>query len=84
MSYGLDATLVLQRALKYVVLGLAVAVSAFYIPKGGKMKLEEIALIAVSTAAVYAVLDFIAPSLGSSARAGAGFGIGTGLVGFPK
>jgi len=39
-----------------------------------------IALVALST---FAVLDIYAPSVGASARTGAGFGIGAGLVGFP-
>jgi hypothetical protein len=37
-------------------------------------------LVAAST---FAVLDLFAPSIGSSVRSGAGYGIGFNLVGFP-
>ena len=79
---NLDVSEVVTRAIKYLVEGLAVAVAAFYIPKK-KMNLEEIAMIAVTAAASFAVLDLLAPSVGSHARHGAGFGIGASLVGAP-
>ena len=71
---------VVRRAIKYLVEGLAVAAAAFYIPRK-KMDLQEIAMIAVTAAASLAVLDLLAPSIGSFARHGAGFGIGASLVG---
>jgi hypothetical protein len=70
------------RVLKYLLEGLAVAVAAFVIP-GKTMKYGEIAMIALTATATFAILDIYAPSVGSSARTGAGFGIGAGLVGFP-
>jgi hypothetical protein len=48
------------------------------------MNLDEIALIALTAAATFAVLDTYLPSIAVSARSGAGFGIGANLVGFPK
>jgi hypothetical protein len=39
---------------------------------------------AMASLAVFAILDIYAPSVGSSARTGAGFGIGANLVGFPR
>lgn len=75
-----DVSEVVRRAIKYLVEGLAVAAAAFYIPRK-KMNLKEIAMIAVTAAATLAVLDLLAPSVGESARHGAGFGIGAGLVG---
>ena len=59
-----------------------VAVAAFFIPRK-VMKLEEIAMIALTAAATFALLDMFAPSVGHSVRQGAGFGIGANLVGFP-
>jgi len=73
----------LQSLLKYVVEGLAVAAAAFYIPRR-KSDLQEIAMIALTAAAVFAVLDHFAPNVSSGARQGAGFGIGYGLVGGGK
>jgi hypothetical protein len=40
-------------------------------------------MIALVATATFAILDIYAPSVGASARTGAGFGIGAGLVGFP-
>ena len=72
----------LTRVLKYLLEGLAVAIAAFVIP-GKTMKYGEVAMIALTATATFAILDIYAPSVGSSARTGAGFGIGAGMVGFP-
>jgi hypothetical protein len=37
----------------------------------------------VVAASVFAILDVVSPSIGATARQGAGFGIGANLVGFP-
>lgn len=71
---------VVSRALKYLIEGTAVAVAAFYIPKKGKMSLEEVVMVGVTAASVLAVLDTFAPEVGSAARFGAGFGVGGKLV----
>jgi ABC-type Co2+ transport system permease subunit len=73
---------VLTRLVKYALEGLAVAVAAYLLP-GKVLKLSEIAMIALVALATFAILDIYAPSVGSSARTGAGFGIGASLVGFP-
>jgi ABC-type Co2+ transport system permease subunit len=78
----LDVSEVCKRAIKYLIEGMAVAVAAFYIPKR-KMNVQEIVMIAVTAAASLAVLDLLAPSVGGYARHGAGFGIGSALVGAP-
>jgi hypothetical protein len=71
-----------NRALKYLLEGLAVAVAAIYIPKRA-LPLDEVATLALVAAAVFALLDVLAPSVGVTARQGAGFGLGANLVGFP-
>ena len=73
----------LRRVIKYLVEGLMVAVAAYAVPKMS-LKLEEIALIAFTAAATFSILDTYVPSIGVSARSGAGFGIGANLVGFPR
>jgi hypothetical protein len=73
---------VLTRLVKYALEGLAVAVAAYLLP-GKVLKFSEIAMIALVALATFAILDVYAPSVGSSARSGAGFGIGASLVGFP-
>ena len=74
---------VLTRLVKYSLEGLAVAVAAYLLP-GKVLKLSEIAMIALVALSTFAVLDIYAPSVGASARTGAGFGIGANLVGFPQ
>ena len=74
---------ILTRGVKYALEGLAVAVAA-YLVAGKKLRVEEIGVLALTALAVFALLDIYAPSVGSSARTGAGFGVGAGLVGFPR
>jgi hypothetical protein len=45
--------------------------------------MDEIVSVAVVAAAMFAVLDALAPSVGVTARQGAGFGLGANLVRFP-
>jgi len=79
---GLDMGDLVSRAVKYALEGLAVAVAAYLLPGKG-LKMSEIGMIALVAMATFALLDVYAPSVGSSARTGAGFGIGAHLVGFP-
>lgn len=79
---NLDAQEIIKRIIKYLVEGLMVAIAAFAIPKVS-LKLDEIGLIALTAAATFSILDTYVPSLATSARTGAGFGIGANLVGFP-
>lgn len=69
--------------LKYVLEGLAVALAAFFIPQR-KVDVKEIVLIALTAAAVFSILDQFSPLTGSSARQGAGFGIGLNQVGWGR
>lgn len=71
-----------RRVVKYLIEGLAVAVAAYYIPKRN-MDVQEVAMIGLTAAAVFALLDLFAPSVADAARQGAGFGIGAVQVGFP-
>jgi ABC-type Co2+ transport system permease subunit len=77
-----DISELVKRIIKYLVEGLMVAIAAFAIPKRS-LNIEEIALIALTAAATFSILDTYIPSMGVSARTGAGFGIGANLVKFP-
>lgn len=70
-----------KRVIKYLVEGLMVAIAAYAIPKRS-LNVEEIVLIALTAAATFSILDTYVPSMGASARGGAGFGIGAKLVGW--
>ena len=71
-----------KRIIKYLVEGLMVAIAAYAIPKRS-LNIEEIILIALTAAATFSILDTYIPSMGVTARSGAGFGIGANLVKFP-
>ena len=79
----MDATAeIVNRCIKYLVEGLFVAVAAIFIPKRS-LPVEDVLSLAIVAAAVFAILDVVSPSIGYSARTGAGFGMGANLVGFP-
>lgn len=73
----------LRKVVKYLVEGLMVAVAAYVIPQRS-LKMDEVALIALTAAATFSVLDAYLPTMAVSARSGAGFGLGANLVGFPN
>jgi hypothetical protein len=77
-----DVTEIVKRIIKYLIEGLMVAIAAYAIPKAS-LKLEEIALLALTAAATFSILDTYVPAIAVSTRAGAGFGIGANLVRFP-
>jgi hypothetical protein len=71
---------IIKRAIKYLVEGLVVAVASLVIPQK-KMDTGEILVIAFTAATTFALLDIFSPSIGSAARTGSGFAIGSGLTG---
>jgi hypothetical protein len=81
--FGIDLSELLKRAIKYLVEGVMVAIAAFAIP-ARSLKIDEVALIALTAAATFSILDTYIPSMAVSARSGAGLGIGANLVGFPR
>jgi hypothetical protein len=76
------ATEVVNRVVKYLVEGLVIAAIAIFIPKKS-LALNEVVMLGVTAAVVFALLDLVSPSIAFTARQGAGFGIGANLVGFP-
>jgi ABC-type Co2+ transport system permease subunit len=82
MSNMFDFGELIKRAIKYIVEGIMVAIAAYSIPKH-RLNLEEVVIIGLTAAATFSVLDVFIPSMATSARGGAGFGIGANLVGFP-
>jgi len=82
---GFSIQEVIKRIAKYLVEGLAVGLAAFIVPRvrGINLPMDTVLVIALSAAAVFAILDLYSPSIGSAARNGAGLGLGFNLVGFP-
>ena len=79
----MDMKDVITRAVKYLVEGIAVALALLLIPRKG-LPADELVSIVVVAAAVFAILDIFSPTIGVTARQGAGFGLGANLVGFPR
>ena len=82
MSGMFDLTELIKRVIKYLIEGLVVAVVATIVPRN-PLNVEEIAIIALTAAAAFSLLDVFIPSMGASARNGAGLGLGLNLVKFP-
>jgi ABC-type Co2+ transport system permease subunit len=84
MSRLVSVNDLVKRIIKYLVEGLMVAIAAYAIPKArNALNVEEIMFIALTAAATFSILDTYVPSMGVSARSGAGFGIGMNMVKFP-
>lgn len=72
---------ILSNLAKYLVEGIVVAIVAYYIPKKTN-DIRQVIAIGVTAALTFALLDYFSPSIGASSRFGAGFGIGSNVVGF--
>ena len=75
-----DISELIKRVIKYLVEGLMVAIAAYAIPKKS-LNMEEIALLALTAAATFSILDVFIPSMGVSARQGGAMTLGANLVG---
>ena len=80
MGYGFAE--IVNRIIKYLIEGLVIAAAAIFIPKRA-LPMDEVATLAVLAAVIFATLDAVSPSVGSSMRTGSGMGLGFSLVGFP-
>lgn len=77
-----DFNEVFTRLVKYALEALAVGIVAYLLPSKS-LSFEEILLVALTAAAIFAILDLLSPSIGVSARQGVGLGAGFNLIGFP-
>jgi hypothetical protein len=82
MSNVVDFSELVKKAIKYLIEGLVVAIVAILVPRKS-LSIEEIVVICLVATATFAILDVFIPSMGQSARQGAGLGIGFNLVKFP-
>jgi ABC-type Co2+ transport system permease subunit len=76
----MDLTELVKRAIKYLIEGLAISLVCLIVPKKA-LNVEEIVIIALTAAATFSILDVFIPSMGVSARNGAGLSLGAGIVG---
>jgi hypothetical protein len=77
---SIDFSEVLVRMTKYTVEGLVVALVALLLPSK-QLTLQEVILLALTAAAVFSILDLMAPSIASGTRLGVGLSTGVGLMG---
>jgi hypothetical protein len=82
MDYAFDTQEMFTRIIKYLIEGLVVGIVASILPDE-PLSLDKIILLGLTAAAMFSVLDLVAPSISTSARQGAGVGLGFNLVGFP-
>ncbi len=75
----LDLNEVFNRALKYILEGLAVGIACYFTKV--TIPFDEILIIAITAAATFAILDMYTPQISNAARLGTGFGIGTKFAG---
>jgi hypothetical protein len=78
---------VIRLILKYVIEGLIITITAYYIPIMYKTSLRkptfnEIFSIGLTASLTMLLLDIFANNIGVGVRLGAGLGIGQKLVGF--
>jgi uncharacterized RDD family membrane protein YckC len=76
----IDVKEVLVRLMKYFIEGLIVSICAFALP-GKKISVNEVVSLGLIAAATFSILDFFSPSIAMASRQGAGFGIGSSVVG---
>jgi hypothetical protein len=74
-------TLPLKLIIKYVLQGLAVAVSTYLIA-GKFTSIRDVALLSLTAGLTFMILDLFATDIGSGARQGTGFALGAKTVGF--
>jgi hypothetical protein len=80
MNQMFDMNEFVKRAIKYLVEGIMVAIVAFSIPKK-HLNIEEVAIIGLTSAATFALLDVFSPSIGAATRSGVGMSVGAGITG---
>lgn len=79
--HQITLTDIIIQMIKYALEGIGVAIAMMLLAK--KAEMMEVAGVAIIAAVMFAALDFLAPSVGLTARQGAGFGLGARLVNFP-
>lgn len=82
MAMTFDAYEVFNRIVKYLLEGLVVGIVAYVLPSKS-LSFEEILMLALTAATVFAIMDYMAPAMAMGARQGVGLGTGFKLIGFP-
>ena len=70
-----------KRVVKYVLMGLVIAICTLVLPKS-KLDFEAVIALALVSASTFAIIDTFIPTMSYPVQLGAGFGIGASMVGF--
>ena len=76
----LDVKEMVKRFLKYFIIGIAIAIVTYVVPQK-KLDVQEIGIIALSSATIFAVVDLLIPNIIPMVFNGLGLGIGWELAG---
>lgn len=79
LQASFDMSEIITRAVKYLLEGFVVAFVAYVLPRQG-LSWTEVAVIGLTAAATFAILDLFSPSISQNTRMGVGFAVGTGLT----
>ena len=82
MEYSFNVQEMFTRIIKYLIEGLVVGIVASILPEKS-LSMDKVVLLGVTAAAMFSILDLVAPSISTSVRQGTGLGLGFNLVGFP-
>ena len=70
-----------KRVVKYVLMGMVIAICTLVLPKS-KLDFEAVIALALVSASTFAIIDTFIPTMSYPVQLGAGFGIGASMVGF--
>jgi len=80
MDYTFDTYEMFTRIVKYLMEGLVIGIVASILPSKS-LSTQEVILLALTAASVFAILDLVAPATGSASRFGVGIVSGASLLG---
>lgn len=81
MNYSFDTREMFKRLVKYLMEGVVVGIVAAILPSK-QLSPQEIILLGLTAASIFALLDLVAPAIGAGARQGVGLGVGFNLMPF--
>lgn len=81
MNYTFDTREMFKRLVKYLMEGVVVGIVAAILPSK-QLSPQEIILLGLTAASIFALLDLVAPAISAGARQGVGLGVGFNLMPF--
>lgn len=80
MDYTFNTQEMFSRIVKYILEGLVVGIVAAILPSKS-LTTQEVIMLALTAASLFAILDLVAPATGSASRMGVGLVSGASLLG---